>query len=49
MCGGDEGGGRHHGGGRRRQHLVDQRGLQRPFNAAADQVAQGDLENVLAG
>lgn len=49
VCGGDEGSRRHHGGGWRRQHLVDQRGLEGSLDAAADQVTQRDLENVLAG
>lgn len=48
MRGGDEGRGGHHGRGRRRQHLVDQRGLEGPLDAAAHQVTQGDLEYVLA-
>lgn len=46
MCGGDEGSWGHHGRGRRRQHLVDQRGFERSFDAAADQVTQRDLEHV---
>lgn len=47
MRGGDEGSRGYHGGRRRRQHLVDQRGLEGPFDAAADQVTQRDLEHVL--
>jgi len=45
--GGDERGGGHHGGGRRGQDLVDQRGLEGSFDAAAHQVTQRDLEHVL--
>lgn len=48
MGSGDEGSWGHHDGGRRRQHLVDQRGLEGSFDAAAHQVAQRDLEHVLA-
>lgn len=47
MRGRDERSRRHHGRGRRRQHLVDQRGLEGSFNAAADQVTQRDLEHML--
>ena len=49
MGGGDQGGrGAKDGRRGRGQHLVDQRGLQRSLDAAAHQVAERDLEDVLA-
>ena len=48
MRGGDEGSWGHHDRGWRRQHLVDQRGLEGSFDAAAHQVTEGDPEDVLA-
>lgn len=49
MRGGDERSRRRRDRGGRRQHLVDQGGLEGSFDAAANQVAQGDLEYVLTG
>lgn len=47
VCGRDKRSWSDHGRGRCRQHLVDQGGLQGPFNAAAHQVTQRNLEDVL--
>lgn len=46
MCCRDEGSGGHRDRSWRCQHLVDQRGLEGSFNAAAHQVTQRDLEDV---
>lgn len=48
VCGGAEGGRGHHAkGGGGSHHLVDQRGLERPLDAATHQVTQRNLEDML--
>lgn len=49
MCGGDKRRRGNHGGGGCRHHFVDQRGLQGSFDAAAHQVTERNLEDVLTG